>query len=149
MTRIKVCGTIVYSSKNNILVVQGRKTNKWSFPKGHRYECEGEFECAIRETEEETGLILDSNYERIENLPTGVYYVYRLQDEPALEPHDLKEVMDARWVAPDELRYYYNNYDLRAFFCEKRAMREQKKQVRLQYLKETNYSMLMDTVIYF
>lgn len=122
MTRDKVCGTIVYSGNNNILVIQGRKTNKWSFPKGHRYREEADLDCALRETYEETGIKLDPNYESMMSLPTGTYYVYHLATEPELEPRDLNEVIDARWVPAEALKFYYNNYDLRAFFSEKRVM---------------------------
>ena len=175
MTRDKVCGTIVYSGNNNILVIQGRKTNKWSFPKGHRFREEADLDCALRETYEETGIRLGDNYESIMSLPTGTYYVYRLADEPVLEPRDLNEVIDARWVPAETLKFYYNNYDLRAFFSEKRAANqkmavlpmkimdiqnstvcdvlkkhtrflEEKKQERLRSIKE---KIRLDTVIYF
>jgi len=49
-----VYGTIIVSPDDKFLVVKGRQTGKWSFPKGHSYLEETELECALRETYEET-----------------------------------------------------------------------------------------------
>lgn len=49
-------GCVLIDKKNKkIGLVYRKKNNDYSFPKGHLEENETLFECAIRETEEETG----------------------------------------------------------------------------------------------
>ena len=52
-----VYGAILISPEGDILVVQGRLSNKWSFPKGHGNKSETPLAAAIRELKEETGLV--------------------------------------------------------------------------------------------
>lgn len=59
----KSCGILVYRWKNGVLqVLLGKNAGPfnrkmpWNIPKGHIEEGESEFECAVREFEEETGL---------------------------------------------------------------------------------------------
>ncbi len=55
----KSCGAIVfYRSKplTKVLLVKNRNSRYWSFPKGHIEKGENEFQTALREVKEETGL---------------------------------------------------------------------------------------------
>ena len=52
----KVFGVIIVSSSKRSLIVQGRTSGIWSFPKGHITGSETSQECAMRETLEETGI---------------------------------------------------------------------------------------------
>ena len=57
-----VYGTILVSPNNTVLLIKGRRTGKWSFPKGHSEQGETEIDCALRETYEETGIELTGKY---------------------------------------------------------------------------------------
>lgn len=55
----KSCGAIVYRKKDDrieLLLIKHRYGGNWSFPKGHVEEGETEFQTALREVKEETGL---------------------------------------------------------------------------------------------
>jgi len=58
----KKCGVIMRdNSINQVLLVYGRKSQKWGFPKGHMEYGETEKETALRELKEETGITLRQN----------------------------------------------------------------------------------------
>jgi len=55
----KSCGTIIVrtTGKNKeVLLIRNKNGGHWSFPKGHVEKGESEFQTALRETKEETGL---------------------------------------------------------------------------------------------
>ncbi len=55
----KSCGTVVFRKargKYAVLLIKNKYTDFWSFPKGHVEEGENEYQTAIRETKEETGI---------------------------------------------------------------------------------------------
>jgi len=110
-----VYGTIVISPSSKILVVQGRYTGKWSFPKGHSYPNELELDCALRETYEETGIQLSDMYQRTLHLATGDYFVYPYPCEEECIPNDKSEIQDIRWVSLDQLRTMRVNVDINTF----------------------------------
>lgn len=62
MTYEKSCGAVIYRINNGnveyLLVLNKKKNAKghWGFPKGHREGDENEYETAVREIKEETGL---------------------------------------------------------------------------------------------
>lgn len=58
----KSCGAVVYNIiDNNIefLIIKHRSGEHWGFPKGHVEEGESEYETALREVKEETGLLVE------------------------------------------------------------------------------------------
>ena len=76
-TREKV-GVIVYDRLGNVLMVQG-KSGKFSFPKGGRLRGETEYEGALREAWEETGIDLELvKYQTKIKLVWGTYFIYHL-----------------------------------------------------------------------
>jgi 8-oxo-dGTP pyrophosphatase MutT (NUDIX family) len=96
--RIKVGNDYEY------VLVQGRYSGKWSFPKGHSKWNETPLECARREIAEETG---------IEELPEPIkyikaasshYYVFDLKERITFQPKDNFEVMNVKWVKIEEMR---------------------------------------------
>jgi len=96
-------------------LVQGRRTGKWSFPKGHSDENENGLECALREIMEETG---------IKNLPKpidylevgyGKYYVFELKTTQPMVAIDKMEVMNTGWMGLDEMRKVQVNADVYKF----------------------------------
>ena len=53
------CGALVYrkhGDKTELLLIKPRFGGHWSFPKGHVEQGENEFQTALREVKEETGL---------------------------------------------------------------------------------------------
>lgn len=85
MLKEKSCGAIVYKSdKNNppkILLIKNRNGGHWSFPKGHKEFGESEYETALREIKEETGLTVDLK----EGFRKTIFY--------SPKPHIKKEVV--------------------------------------------------------
>jgi NADH pyrophosphatase NudC (nudix superfamily) len=49
-------GIVLVSNKGNILVVKGRLSEKWGFPKGHGNNGEKPLDAALRELKEEAGI---------------------------------------------------------------------------------------------
>lgn len=94
-------------------MVQGRLTQKWSFPKGHSKDAESPLECTQRELLEETGINTEYLPEPtcIVDLPFGQYFLYDLDKEIELIPGDTKEIMDTRWVSMEEMKNLKLNAD--------------------------------------
>jgi 8-oxo-dGTP pyrophosphatase MutT (NUDIX family) len=110
----QVYGTIfIDQTTNRALLVRGRLSGKWSFPKGHAKEGETEFEAAKRETFEETGLVLD-RFDRILTLATGCYYLVYCSEIP-VQIQDSKEICEAKWVHIPSIRSLNANIDVNAF----------------------------------
>ena len=111
----QVFGTILVSPDNKILLVKGRKSGKWSFPKGHPIKNEEEIQCAIRETHEETGIYIDNSWDTKLHLATGNYYVYYMKQKKTPEPEDDKEVTRADWWSLREIEQLPYNIDISYF----------------------------------
>lgn len=137
-----IFGTIVISPYGRILLVQGRSTQKWSLPKGKINPNETFMECAIRETYEETGVILPNKIVPRFTFTAGRYFLYYVDQEFTLQPQDKKEIMDARWVSEDDLKNLAHiNVDVSTFL---------RKYTRLLYKKQachtcTNYVLSQDS----
>ena len=101
----KIYGVIAVTKNKKILLVRGRKTGKWSLPKGHRESNETPEECAKREMNEETGICIQefSHKNDIAKLQVGIYYFLECDDEKVLTPDDLSEVIDSGWFSVSEL----------------------------------------------
>ena len=59
MKHEKSCGTVIFRKargKYAVLLIKNKYTDCWSFPKGHVEPGENEYQTAIRETREETGI---------------------------------------------------------------------------------------------
>jgi 8-oxo-dGTP pyrophosphatase MutT (NUDIX family) len=112
----KVFGVILVSENNNVLLVKGRKTLKWSFPKGHIKPTETWVQCAFRECFEETGISLEHlKPTNPRKLFSGYYYIYKdvLEISPII--NDSSEVIDVAWVPIDKIQYLRCNIDLNNF----------------------------------
>lgn len=99
----QVYGTIIVSPYGRVLLVQGRETGKWSFPKGHITEQDTQL-CAIRETFEETGIVLPHVVRPRFTFTAGKYYLYYLDHEPSVKIGDSKEIMNYGWFNDQELK---------------------------------------------
>lgn len=109
----RVYGAICISPGNRVLLVKGRSSQKWSFPKGHKEKNEPSFHCAIRELYEETGVSISNNINTC-SLPykkfkVGGYYILDLETEPEATPRDTKEISEARWMTQDEIQECIHN----------------------------------------
>jgi 8-oxo-dGTP pyrophosphatase MutT (NUDIX family) len=110
----QVYGSVFLSPRNRILLVKGRKTGIWSFPKGHPKQGETAFQCAKRETYEETGLELPPFFERILILAKGSYFVVS-SPEYECQIRDKKEVSEVEWVDLKDAENYHINVDVSSF----------------------------------
>jgi len=119
----RVYGAICISPENRVLLVRGRSSQKWSFPKGHKERNEPSFTCAMRELYEETGINLSNNINSCElpykKFKVGGYYILDLDGEPPLTPRDTREISDARWMSQDDIQQCIEeqtaNVDVRQF----------------------------------
>lgn len=119
----RVYGAICISPDNRVLLVRGRTSQKWSFPKGHKERNEPSFTCAMRELYEETGINVSNTINSCElpykKFKVGGYYILDLDEEPALTPRDTREISDARWMSQDDIQKCIDeqtaNVDVRQF----------------------------------
>jgi 8-oxo-dGTP diphosphatase len=111
----------------DVLLIFHRKLGRWLAPGGHIAKNETPNECAIREVAEETGIhakLLDIDLRRHDYADAGVLLLPRpfavqleeidstrrhvnfvygaVCDERTIRP-DPREVVDARWMSPDDL----------------------------------------------
>lgn len=113
----KVYGCICISSSNKILLVKGRHSKKWSFPKGHRERSDAStLSCALRELWEETGLKLRQEYIGVKKYRVAEYYIYSVPDEYRLFPMDNREIEEASWFDVDKIKELDKNVDV-SMFC--------------------------------
>ena len=112
----KISGVILISKNNTILIVKGRKMNKWSFPKGHIQGSETVHQCAIRECFEETGICLkEYTYTSTNKLNSGEYFIYRDLEEMKFNVYDTTEISDIAWVSVPSMMNLRTNTDINAF----------------------------------
>ena len=113
----KSCGAIVFRKargKYAVLLIKNRYTDFWSFPKGHVEEGENEYQTAIRETKEETGIEVKlENGFRMEsvyligkrkNTEKKVVYFTALTTRAYVVPQP-EEISAFHWFFEDEFPY--------------------------------------------
>ena len=110
----QVYGTIFLTRDQRVLLVKGRHSGKWSFPKGHPNQGEGAFDCARRETLEETGYEMPPFFDRVLQLSTGMYFLVNTCQFNC-QPQDIVEIVDSAWVPIDDIRTMPINIDVSAF----------------------------------
>ena len=129
--RARVYGGILHTIHSDpaqvrYLLVQGRYSEKWSFPKGHSYEGEGPLACAKREIAEETGK--DTLPDPVEYIRIGYgnYYVFVCHTMFAPAPRDTGEIMAAEWLTLSEMAHLSLNVDVNRF------RKKQSKQIAME-----------------
>ena len=100
-------------------MVKGRRSGKWSFPKGHLESGESSLECARRELYEETGLHLGQQPIGSYKLSVGHYFIFELDVvEPTIVDND--EIEEASWIPFDKLTHMNCNVDVNHFLSRMR-----------------------------
>jgi 8-oxo-dGTP pyrophosphatase MutT (NUDIX family) len=102
------------------LLVKGRHSGKWSFPKGHLEPSESDVECIRREVKEESGIHLDPAID----IPistfqgrVGIYKEYII-DKIRPRPQDLEEIDAADWFSLSEVAEMSLNVDASFYFSK-------------------------------
>lgn len=112
---MQVFGCICLDSNGNVLLVRGRGSNKWSFPKGHKHKEESSLECAKRELMEETGIHAPSTYSSYYKMKGGEYYVFHIDSDVELSIHDTVEIDLIQWFPLNALPCTNTNIDVSIF----------------------------------
>lgn len=130
---LRVYGAICVNPRGEVLLVCGKRSHKWSFPKGHCKHTEADEDCARRELSEETGLDIPSTQKAvsIHKLRGGMYFVFAVEDEVALTPHDHWEIEKAAWWPLNALPRD-TNIDVSIF---RTLMRGQNAEASVEYLE--------------
>jgi len=116
---ITAAGGLVTNGNNEILMIFRR--GKWDLPKGKLHKGETIEECALREVEEETGLInttlgkkIITTYHTYDEfgkhiLKESHWYKMKCSREQRLIPQTEEDITEIRFVAPDDLKKYISN----------------------------------------
>lgn len=99
----KARATVICRRGDKILLVR-KAESKWNLPGGRIKVNENAVEAAVRELDEETGLVLNSlEYLATHAFDTGVHHVFRQLLSDTQTPHPQNEIADCRWFALAEL----------------------------------------------
>jgi len=112
---MKVYGCIIINNEGEVLLVRGRLSKKWSFPKGHCKRGETDLECASRELLEETGLILNEKYTSYHKLKGGSYFVFAVTGRPLGLCRDNHEIDEVAWIPLKNIATLETNVDVSIF----------------------------------
>lgn len=110
-------GVLVFY-KNKVLVVLGKISNKWSFPKGESDSNEDLEQTAIRELKEETGFEFDNKIEFFFKTKYTTYYKIDISNNEFFQlPNiiDKKEVKKCKFMSLENLRNINGNHDIKFF----------------------------------
>ncbi len=112
MKSIRRAGIIIINSKNQLLLVKGKHSKKWGYPKGVCEDNEDSRTCAMRETREEVGLKiqLPPNASCISVIGTKLYIVFRDIQNCKI---DLNEIDSVGLFTIDEI-YKFNKFQTTA-----------------------------------
>jgi predicted NUDIX family NTP pyrophosphohydrolase len=145
----QVYGVIVESPNHKFLLVKGRKTQKWSFPKGHPYDDEDGVECAEREALEETGLRFSVDANRFLTLATGRYYMVFSKQELLSFTRDSREIMETGWFSHKDLQKMRVNIDVNTFLrrCGYSVTRPRPPKLCLEPETPSGWDSLLDSTL--
>jgi 8-oxo-dGTP pyrophosphatase MutT (NUDIX family) len=100
---MQVYGCICLDELGNVLLVRGRGSQKWSFPKGHKNLRESSLDCAKRELLEETGILAPSKCAGYYKMKGGEYYVYYIDSTTILCIKDIVEIDMITWFPLNDI----------------------------------------------
>jgi 8-oxo-dGTP pyrophosphatase MutT (NUDIX family) len=121
---MKVYGSILINNFGEVLLVRGRLSKKWSFPKGHCKRQETDLECARRELVEETGLVVDTAHSSYHKLKGGSYFVFPVSGRPCANFTDHREIELVQWWPLNCLPIADSNVDVSIFRSLMRSIDE-------------------------
>ena len=114
--RTHVYGAILLNEQRETIIVKGRKSQKWSFPKGHGNREEKPVDACIRELKEEAGIDMTNVKPDDEvRFNSGTYFIFYVKERLVLQPLDVEEIEEAMWVSISRIPYISSNKDLRSF----------------------------------
>lgn len=101
---------------HQFLLVKGRESGKYSFPKGHIEPNESPVHCMLRELYEETGIELMASMPRIKmcdiiKSKIGLYMHCETTESFSTSPKDAKEVEEVGWYSKEQLQKMNLNAD--------------------------------------
>ncbi len=105
------------------LLVRGRHSGKWSFPKGHKEDFETRQETTQREVQEEVGRATLPPYVSEFQGRVGTYRVFNLPEPTRPNPQDLDEVDAADWFSLKEISTMSLNVDTSYYFLKTHNLR--------------------------
>lgn len=117
-----VAGAVLQSA-GNFLLVRGRHSGKWSFPKGHKEHQESLEETIQREVQEEVGIKSLPPYVSEFQGRVGTYRVFNLATKQRPSPQDLDEVDAADWFSLEEISTMNLNVDTSYYFLKTYGIR--------------------------
>ncbi|ADY50801.1 NUDIX hydrolase [Pseudopedobacter saltans DSM 12145] len=116
---IEAAGGLVESAKETFLFI--KRLGKWDLPKGKLEEDEVIEETAVREVEEECGVVVNKLNQKI----TDTYHMYKMKDqvilkitywysmsvdeETELTPQTEEDITEARWLGKSEWSMVFEN----------------------------------------
>lgn len=102
---------------NEVAIVRGRKSRKWSFPKGHGVSRESPLDASLRELKEETGIDMRGVKPDDEiRFNSGTYFIFIVADRLPLLAEDTEEIVESMWVSLSRISYLTTNKDLTSFY---------------------------------
>jgi 8-oxo-dGTP pyrophosphatase MutT (NUDIX family) len=121
-----VAGAVLSYSGNSgqqWLLIRGRHSGKWSFPKGHKEPNETLEETIQREVFEEVGIQALPPYMSEFQGRVGTYRVFDLPSLTRPYPQDLDEVDAADWFSLEEISTMTLNVDTSYYFLKVHGVR--------------------------
>ena len=118
--KIVSAGTIILDpSEEKVLLILDNRSKMWGFPKGHVELGENEKQAAVRETFEETGIILSECQltQRFTVKHVSLYKVI-LPLTVKLSPQDKNEISDIKWIPIADLKDYNVTGVVTRFFLQ-------------------------------
>ena len=105
-------------SNIKILLVRGKQSGKWSFPKGHTEPNEDIIQTGIREMREETGIeIEESQIDKRVKLGEYMFFLVRMYEQEYVRKQE-SEIIESKWMDyEDVMKLDINevNYPLKLF----------------------------------
>ncbi len=112
-------GIIRCRSTSRYVLVQGRSSGKWSFPKGHKNSAgESPMDCVSREVGEEIGRDVLPSPSKAVPLHVGYYYLFEVDEEFELKPRDVNEVGSCGWFSVEDMAKLSLNVDANKYYRE-------------------------------